>query len=471
MTRSKRPEARCWACESLSDVVRCIPDPQYFQELLAGNPAGAELLYHLSQLPRQHGAMTILPDLELEPRSRGASGVVVRTLAETGYIFPLLVPDAGCGFRVMTLSDEECPQQRDALVNTVKRCGSQESSERTRVARAICMPEVFKRGVGAMADLGLSDPSVHDRIDEGGACCDADPTPLLSDPAVIGLARRNFARAGGHFFCIRKVARVHDVKKASCWGIRGPGALVVTIHSGAMALVSAAVAYFAREKPDIAAVPPSACLAARRAGIGYCLNTGSGSRVYGVVRALMNYAYASRSAAAALLGKALACASSPKPHSVLRLLVDSAHSAISPGMSGGKKVIEHRRGVQRVLGADWAGSSEAAETVERPAFIAGGREGWCFLVSAGRGSKSVDGLCPHGIPSWQPPADGAADWLSQEELLSHVYSSYSDSGITPPAARHAHTSATRMLHALLRKQLVTPVATLAPWVNIDAFPC
>jgi hypothetical protein len=459
---------------ALSDVSFAMSRTQQ-TALLRHHPRLAELSGWLLEMPGLRTPLVVMPDLTLDEWGL-PTGLILASRVPDGPILPTALSDAGCGFRLARLRFQDGPltgRQVFRLVELVQRHLGPESECRADRVRHVDMQHVFGRGAPALTDQQIAAGHELRAIENRGTAGTAELGTLPGLPKMIEWARQDFGRSHGHFFTIRQVDQIYGQSPALRAADIEVGDYVVIIHSGGM-LVRECIkrelwSAMARWSVDKGFTTNMSALG--RGVFGLPMSSPPAAVYRNALRALQNFAFASRLMAQQLLAEAL--------HELdmgvsLSTISDFSHSGPMEIELDGSRWLFHRRGAHRLVAQE---GPDGSDDGPRIAALCTAKELPCYLVTAGSGHPDACGFANHGVPAGLGDLDpGLAEdgrfRTTAAECDAQLDRCYLD---TPPVIdrKTRHRLLRNSLHVLSSATelgLLRPAARLMPLINLEQDP-
>ncbi|MFQ6096812.1 MAG: RtcB family protein [Armatimonadota bacterium] len=365
--------------ESGSGVVYAT---QELMEQLRGDAALVQVV-NVSSLPGLVGPSMAMPDCHYGYGF--AIGGVAATDVERGVVSPGGVGyDINCGVRLLrsNLRHDEIKERVADLVRAIYQSVPAGVGEKGRVrATDAELTRVMEKGARWAVEQGMGEADDLEHCEENGAMPGADPDAVSQRARQRGRPQLGTLGAGNHFLEVQVVDEVYDEQVASAFGIDGPGAITVMIHTGSRGFghqvcddyieqMQAAVRRYGIELPD-----PQLCCAP--------VESDEGRRYLGAMACAANYAWANRQCITHWTREAFSKVLSASPAaSGLQVVYDVAHNIAKIEIHTGgpdlpederrqRRVCVHRKGATRAFGPGRPEVPEAYRSHGQPVIVPG----------------------------------------------------------------------------------------------------
>lgn len=302
--------------------------------------------------------------------------------------------DINCGVRLMLTSlnfDQVKPYLR-RLVETIYEAvpvgvgasGAVKVTEKT--LQRVCIEGAhwaIENGYGFKEDL--------ERIEDSGKLVPANPEYVSSKAIERGLDELSTLGAGNHFIEIQKVEKIFDPKVAEVFGIF-EDQVAVSVHCGSrgfghqiatdyIQIMRDKLAQHNKDLPD-------------KQLINAPFDHPVGQQYFSAMNCAANYAFANRQMIGHMVRTAFL---KIFPTARIWLLYDVAHNIAKVEVYNGKKLIIHRKGATRSLGADNPLLQDLYKKVGQPVLIPGSMGSASYVLVGTKKAEEISyGSTAHG---------------------------------------------------------------------------
>lgn len=315
--------------------------------------------------------------------------------AKSGVISPGGIGfDINCGVRLMLTSltfDQVKPYLR-RLVETIYEAvpvgvgasGAVKVSEKT--LQRVCIEGAHwatENGYGLKEDL--------ERIEDSGKLSPANPEHVSSKAIERGLDELSTLGAGNHFIEIQKVEKIFDPKVAEVFRIF-EDQVAISVHCGSrgfghqiatdyIQIMRDKLAQHNKDLPD-------------KQLINAPFDHPVGQQYFSAMNCAANYAFANRQMIGHMVRTAFL---KIFPTARIWLLYDVAHNIAKVEVYNGKKLIIHRKGATRSLGADNSLLQDLYKKVGQPVLIPGSMGSASYVLVGTKKAEEISyGSTAHG---------------------------------------------------------------------------
>jgi tRNA-splicing ligase RtcB len=317
--------------------------------------------------------------------------------------------DISCGVRSLhtglTLADVE-PVKRPLADILFERIPAGVGSTGSMRLSADEIHAMLTGGAQWAVERGWGEPADLERVEEHGRMLHAKPGEVSEQAKKRQRDEMGTLGSGNHYLEVQHVARIFDEKIASTFDLR-VGDIVVSIHCGSRGLGHQIGTDFLREMAmsarDYGIVLPDRELACAP------LNSNTGQRYLGAMRAGINCALANRQILTHLTREAFRAV---LPQARLSLLYDVSHNTCkleSHSVDGKpRQLYVHRKGATRAFGPGHPDLPEALRDVGQPVLIGGSMGTASYVLCGTRESEQA---------AFSSACHGAGRSISRNEAL------------------------------------------------------
>lgn len=317
--------------------------------------------------------------------------------------------DISCGVRSMLTGlavKDILPVQRSLADALFQQIPAGVGSKGAITLDAAEMEAMLTGGARWAVERGWGEARDLERIEEGGAITDAEPS-CVSDRAKERQRREmGTLGSGNHYLEVQAVAEIFDEKTAEVFNL-AEGDVVVTIHCGSRGLGHQIGAEFLKEMA-VTAEAAGIALPDRELACAP-INSEVGRRYLGAMRAAMNCALANREIIGHFARRVFAHFF---PNCDMPLLFDVSHNTCkveSHVVEGEpRELFVHRKGATRAFGPGHESLPESLREAGQPVLIGG---------SMGTGSYVLVGEAEAETKSFASACHGAGRALSRHAAL------------------------------------------------------
>lgn len=402
----------------------------------------------ICDLPTVLSPIIIYPDVEVK-KWGFPSGLLFRTGEGNPYVYPLAIPDFGCGYSVnlinLSIHDFSEKEKKELFYNLTRSIGLN-STSRKRFSY-LDIVGVLENGMNYISSVPELKGNNFSSDKSGFLNWQPSTTNFTGD--LLEECLDFLGGAAGHYVEIRVVNEILDETSCQEAGI-SLGQLILIVHLGSQPLkdylylsFGEKMAIYNLEQEDIKeeyildgffGVPAESDL-----GIDYLQSSMSA----------LNYSFVNRELVKFNVLSTLQHVLPSKSKNISFLSLEHNHHETIDKIFNlqGNSILQFRRGIQPI------------NHLQPFAFIGGGSHVDAYLVKAGANIKSFEGFCGHGTPEWDVNTENIA---AKEPPLNDVFSNLEFN-------RNQYIKDTYNLEITQKyieeSGMVKPVARLRPFIN------